>query len=105
MWQVCQSSLQLPGHIFELKTSILADGILNQEREKGYQNKMVLTLLREAKVRTWDRLTKTLMQLNLRAAITVGHNHKCLGKTQIYEVAYSCGNKKISTMTSKLPIP
>lgn len=56
---------------------------------------MVLTLLREAKVRTWDRLTKTLMQLNLRAAITVGHNHKCLGKTQIYEVAYSCGNKKI----------
>ena len=64
---------------------------------------MVLTLLRDAKVRTWGMLNaKSLMQPNLRAAITVEHNHKCLGKTQIYEVTYSYEKKKASISDTKV---
>lgn len=62
-----------------------------------------MVLLRDAKVRTWCMLNaKTLMQPNLRAAITAKHNLKCLGKTHIYEVTYSYENKKASISDTKV---
>jgi len=44
--------LQLPGHILELESSIVADGILDKGRKIGGSEQMVPTLHREAEDRT-----------------------------------------------------
>jgi len=48
--------LQLPGHILELESSIVADGILDKGRKIGGSEQMVPTLHREAEDRIWTSL-------------------------------------------------